>query len=425
MIVLYTLIMSVILGVIYPFALITALFGYTRFKDRLHAPSILTDNNARNVWIHAASVGEAGIAFSMACEIKRHYPHTHIFISTTTSTGLDRIHRLNESSGKSSVESVFFTPFDHPFITGKFVRRIKPTLFILVETELWPWLIKSVNRAGIPITIINGKLSRRAFRRYMIVRSAMGEIVKKISLICVQSRTFEKRFKLLGVPDERIEIFGNIKFDSLPKPSDYDREQLRLAFGIPEKVKVFIAGSTRPGEEEIVIRSYTKVIMKHPELVMVIAPRHLNRVSEIEKALQDVGLSYVKRSTGETLADSGKNIMILDTLGELISSFVFADAAFIGGSLRDFGGHNPLEPAALGIPVLFGPYMEQMGSKELLNEGAAVLVHNEDDLADALNAILEGGDTSHYMKEAGPRIVSRFQGTLARTLMCMKKRQLI
>ena len=425
MILLYTVIMTVVVVVMYPIALAGALFGKTHLWERLHATGDMIGDSTRRVWIHAASVGEARIAFSMACEVRKMYPHARIFISTITATGLQSILRLNEASENKPIERAFLAPLDHPWITGQFVRRFNPTTFMLVETELWPWLILSVLKQNTPITIINGKISKRAFRRYMIIHSTIEKIVRGISLYCVQSRTFAKRFHLIGVPQENIEIIGNVKFDGLPEPEDYDRDQIRRSLKIPGKSKIFIAGSTRPGEEKVLARSFTRTLDKYPDALMVIVPRHLNRVSEIENILDSAGLSYAKRSADEPPESPERQVLILDTMGELIRAFAAADAAFVGGSLSDYGGHNPLEPAALGIPVLFGPYMEQTGSRELLSEGAAVLVHNEEELANSVNLIFGDGEKSRLMATAGPAVVKRFKGTLARTLQCMEKRHLI
>ncbi|MBT4482879.1 MAG: hypothetical protein HOC71_04275 [Candidatus Latescibacteria bacterium] len=425
MIALYTLLMSIVLIAVYPIAWVGALFGHTYLLKRFRAPGDMSESKSHRVWIHAASVGEAGIAFSLASEIKRKHPQFEIYISTVTSTGLARIHSLNELSGESTVTGAFIAPIDHPLITGKFIARVKPSSFILVETELWPWLVQSMHSSGIPITMVNGKLSKRSFRRYMIARSVMKRIVNMISLICVQSRTFAKRFMMLDVPHERIEIIGNVKFDGLPEAADFDSAEIRHDFGIPERAKVFVAGSTRPGEEMELARSFLRILEVRQDTVMVIAPRHLSRMPEVEKVLNDAGLPYWKRSGGEKIVAPGKNVLIIDTMGELVTAFACADAAFVGGSLRDFGGHNPLEPAALGIPMMFGPYMEQTGSKELLSEGAAILVHDGDELSEALNRIFENDEKSRRMSEAGPAVVKRFKGTLARTLKHMENRRLI
>ena len=422
---LYTVLIWLIVIIIYPVGLLLALFGRTQLLNRFKPPSDIPQDGNIRLWIHAASVGEAGIAVSMAGEVKKSYPEALVFISTVTVTGLEKVRRMNESSAQNLVDCTFLAPLDCPLITQKFVKYINPTSFILVETEIWPSLIYSVHKKGILITIINGKLSRRAFRRYMIFRKSIKKIVQKISLFCVQSRPFAKRFSLLGVPSERIKIIGNIKFDSLPVRRDYDAEAIRRDMGIPLNVKVFVAGSTRPGEEEVLAHSFAIIMEKYTDAVMILVPRHLNRVSEVEKILDNNGLQYVKRTSDERLDSSDCNVLLLDTMGELISAYACADVSFVGGSLSEFGGHNPMEPAVLGIPVLFGPYMEQTGSKELLSEGGAVLVHDEEELAEMINSLFMDDKKSQQMGQAGTAVVHHYKGTLERTLECMKNYKLI
>ncbi len=423
--ILYTLLTSIILIIAFPAGWIVSLFGYTYIRRRLSLPSGLPQSGSRRIWIHAASVGEAGIAFSMAAEIKRKKPGAVIFVSTSTSTGLDRILSMNNTSDEPVVDSAFLAPFDHPLITGMFLRHVQPTSFILVETEIWPWLIQSVHSANVPITIINGKLSARTLRRYAAVRPVLKKIMGKISLICVQSRSYSRRYHVLGVPRERIEILGNVKFDSLPDSTDFDPAAIRNKLGIPSAAGVFTAGSTRPGEEEVIALAFTRIRKTNPGAVLICAPRHLKRISEVEAVFERSGLKYTKKSSGKQFDAAHHAVLILDTMGDLLEAFACADAAFVGGSLRDFGGHNPMEPAALGVPVLFGPYMEQTGSKELLAGGAAALVHDYEELAEAVKRLFSGGENYHRMKEAGPEVVKRFKGTLTRTFNLMENRGLI
>jgi 3-deoxy-D-manno-octulosonic-acid transferase len=422
--ILYTIVVTLILIPLYPLAFVGNLLGFKTIWQHLFLPPSIRSQGEKRVWIHAASVGESAIAFFMAGEVKKKYPHASLVISTMTVTGLSRIHRLMNET-KNIVDSAFLSPFDHPLVISSFIKKLRPTTCILVEAELWPWLITSMHRARIPTILINGKLSRRGFRRYMTFHSLFKRIMENISLACVQSRTYARRFKVLGIPEERIETLGNVKFDNLPEPSDFNRITLRRLFGLPETVNVFVAGSTRPGEEELLGKAFHLVLKHFPQAVMIVAPRHLNRVPEVIKTFENQGHVWTTRSSKDRLTDTGKNILILDTMGELISAYACADTAFVGGSLRDFGGHNPLEPSALGVPVLFGHYMEQTGSKELLSGGAALLVHNDEEIAHAIIMIWETPETLHHMAEAGPRIVKRFRGTLASTLGCIENRHLI
>jgi len=423
--ILYTLLTSVILIIAYPAGWIASLFGYNYIRRRLSRPSSLTQSGSPRIWIHAASVGEAGIAFSMAAEVKRKKTGAVIFVSTSTATGLDRILSMNNTSDEPIVDSAFLAPFDHPFIIGKFIKQVQPTSFILVETEIWPWLIQSIHNAHVPITIINGKLSAKTLRRYAAFRLVLKNIMANISLICVQSRSYSRRFHVLGVPRERIEILGNVKFDSLPDSTDFDPTAIRKKLGIPSATLVFTAGSTRPGEEEVIARAFNRIRKTNPDAVLICAPRHLKRIGEVEAVFERYGLMYIKKSSGKQFDAAHHAVLILDTMGDLLGAFACSDAAFVGGSLRDFGGHNPMEPAALGIPVLFGPYMEQTGSKELLAGGAATLVHDYQELADTVERLFSGGEQHRRMKEAGPEVVKRFKGTLTRTYNLMENRGLI
>ena len=419
------LLMTIVLAVMYPVSRFLALFGKTSFRERLTPPRNISSEGTPRIWIHAASVGEAVIAFSMAMEIKKKKPGALIFVSTTTRTGLDRIRSLEKSSAENIVALSFLAPFDHPLIARRFINKINPSAYILVETELWPSLISLIQRRDIPISVINGKLGHQSFRRYNLFRLALRPLMGGISLVCVQSRTFARRFHWLGVPRERIEVLGNIKFDSLPDSSQFDCVSIRENFGLPEKAVLFTAGSTRPGEEEILIHAFRMVIENYPEMVMILAPRHLNRVPEVEKILNNAGLQYARRSAGERAAKGSIQVLLLDTMGELLNAFACSQAAFVGGSLTDFGGHNPMEPAALGIPVLFGPYMDQTGSKELLQGGAAILVHDETELFEALDSLLNDSEKRKRMAEAGPNVIRKFRGILARTFQAMEKRRVI
>lgn len=425
MIGLYKCIMWILTVLLWPLAQLLSLFGKSWLRDRMRLPAGVPEGGERRVWIHAASVGEAGIAFSMAREIKRRYTDTVIVVTTVTAAGLDRIQGLAASDDIRAVSAAYLAPIDNHLTARRFARKIKPTTFMLVETELWPCLIEAVRSLNVPITIVNGKLSKRSFRKYMILRKALAETVGSLSLVCVQNRTFARRFNMIGVPGTSIEIIGNVKFDGLPSPDTFHREDVRRDLGIPFDVPVFVAGSTRPGEEEIIVESYVKFLANHPMSVMVLAPRHLNRRNEVESIVRAAGLATTRRSGREGSQVEPGAVLILDTIGELVRTFASADAAFVGGSLIDYGGHNPLEPAALGIPVVFGQFMEQTGSKELLSDGAAVLVHDAAELTDALESIIGDENRARAMSEAGPAVVSRFKGTLARTLDLMEARDLI
>jgi 3-deoxy-D-manno-octulosonic-acid transferase len=421
----YSLLTHILFVLIYPVAYVMSLFGHGRLLERFTPPEKIIHSGGKRIWIHSASMGESIIAFSMASEIKKNFPDSYILISTVTGTGKNRVKELNLSSGENTVDQIITAPFDCPFVTNRYTKRIMPDLLILVETELWPSMIYSVGNYRAPIVIINGKLSRRGFRRYIQLKFLMRDVLSRISLFCVQSRSFSRRFAMLGAPEEKIEIIGNIKFDSLPSSVDSDPSVILSDFGIPDGYKIFVAGSTRPGEEEVLCRAFSIIREQFPQSLMILAPRHLNRIQDVEKIISDNGLKYLKRTSGTKFDSSDHDVMILDTMGELVNAISIADAAFVGGSLRNFGGHNPLEPAALGIPVFFGQYMEQTGFKELLSAGAAELAHDEHELAEGIIRIFGDDDAHRKMGGSAKKVVERFRGALETTLKCMRSRKLI
>lgn len=422
---LYSIAVWALALVVWPVSWITALAGNSSLYRRLHAPNGLPEGGDRRIWIHAASVGESGIAFSLASLIHKKYPSARIFVSTITTTGLARITKVNDAAKDKPIDSIFLAPFDHPLVTSRFISRIAPTSFILVETEIWPWLILNLKQRNVPVTVVNGKIGRRSIRRYMIVKSLFSRLAEGLSLVCVQNRTFAKRYALLGVPYDHLEIIGNVKFDGLPMPGDFDRNTVRNDLGIDTEAYLLVAGSTRPGEEEIILSAYVKIRETIPGALLVLAPRHLTRLSEVEKKVHDSGCAYILRSSRHPLSGTGASVLILDTIGELVRTFAAADAAFVGGSFGDYGGHNPLEPASLGIPVLFGPYMEQTGSRELLSAGAALIVRNATELSEAACEIYVDHDKKSRMSTSGPAVVSRYRGTLERTVRHMIERGLL
>jgi 3-deoxy-D-manno-octulosonic-acid transferase len=266
------------------------------------------------------------------------------------------------------------------------------------------------------VAVINGRLGAGALRRYMILRRTMKKVAHCLTLVCVQTRVYAGRYRAIGVPEERILITGNVKFDGLPEQGEIDRTAARRALGIPRDVRVFTAGSTRPGEEEIIAEAFSSLRGEVPDAVLVIAPRHPNRASDVALILERAGLPHARRSFGETLQSTGAPVLLLDTMGELLNAFAASDAAFIGGSLCDLGGHNPMEPAALGIPVLFGRFMRQSGARELVEGGAALAVSGLGELSSALLDLMTSDSRRLAMAGAGPVVVSNFKGALSRTI---------
>lgn len=425
MMALYTILVSAILAVVWPLALGLYVVRKRYLLHRLMPPPGIVRGDGPRVWLHAASVGESGVAYSAALEVKRRRPEADVYVSTATTTGLANIRRLNAGSPVPAVTASFLAPFDHPMVVRRFIRAVRPTLMLVVETELWPWLLTALDRAQTPVVVINGRLSAKAVRRYRLIRRSIERIAQRLTLVCVQTRVYAKRYRAIGVPEDRILVLGNVKFDGLPEPGDIRRANARRELGLPQDVRVFTAGSTRPGEEEIIAASFVRLRRTVPNAILVIAPRHLNRADEVAAILTKSGITVARRSRAEQPVDTGAAALLLDTMGELLFAFAASDVAFVGGSLADFGGHNPLEPAALGVPVLFGPYMKQAGWQELVTGGAALVVKHADELSGALRELTPGGERHTAMADAGPRVVASFKGTLARTLDELDARDLL
>ncbi|MGD9887941.1 MAG: lipid IV(A) 3-deoxy-D-manno-octulosonic acid transferase [Halothiobacillaceae bacterium] len=301
------------------------------------------------LWVHAVSVGEVIAATPLIRAWQAQHPNWAVLLTTTTPTGSAQAQR---SLGES-VEHVYL-PYDLPSAVRRFYARTQPTRGVIIETELWPNLFAEAKRRGIPLILANARLSERSMRGYAKLCGLVAETLACLSLIAARDAKDVARFVALGAPASHVEALGNLKFDLEIAPETRERgAKWREVFGLERKV--WIAASTHPGEDEQVLTAHRKVLERHPEALLLLAPRHPERADEIAKLVEAQGLRLLLRSTlpiaGEGVNDS---IILIDTLGELLDFYAASDVAFVGGSLVPHGGHNPLEPLALGLPVLSG-----------------------------------------------------------------------
>jgi len=336
------------------------------------------------IWFHAVSVGEALVIKNLVQKLRAAYPNKRFIFSTVTTTG-NKIIRGIALEG----EFVFYLPLDISFIVRKTMARINPSLLVVVETEIWPNLISYLYKRNIPILVINGRISDTSFPRYRAVKLLIRPILNKISLFCVQTANDRDRLISLGVLKDKIEITGNMKFDLETAPLKFDVSYIRLS----DKEQLLVCGSTHPGEEEIILRAYKKLIGEFPHLRLLIAPRHPEITKDIEKFISDYGfyplrISQINETTKQR--NNETTVFILDTIGQLPSFYSIADIVFVGGSLIKKGGHNILEPALLEKPILFGPYMFNFRSiaELFINNRAAILVHNWQELQAGIRDLL-------------------------------------
>jgi 3-deoxy-D-manno-octulosonic-acid transferase len=382
--------MALLLG--WPYLLLMSAFGHRiKWRQRL---GWLPPQEGRPVWIHGASVGEMGVIAPFLAQLRALMPEKSIVLSTMTATGQKRAGEIfsNKAAG------IFFLPLDFWSAQRLAVRRINPCALILTETELWPNLIRQCQKQNVPVFLVNARLSARSFKYYHPLRFLFGPLLNPLQLIACQSREDADRYLALGVRRDIVTVTGNLKYDGIKGPvSLTEKQELRKDFGLSPEDLVFAAGSTREGEELLVLEAWQEVQnqkskIKNQKIKLIIAPRHPGRFTEVEKLLDSQNLNYGKRS-GQKNGKTSTNfdILLLDTIGELVSAYAASDLAFVGGSLVPVGGHNPLEPSALGLPVIFGPHMfnAKESAEGLLACGGAVQVKDAEELKTALIDLLD------------------------------------
>ena len=336
----------------------------------------------KSIWIQVVSVGEANLIGNLIKKLKESQD-SPIVISTTTLTG-NRIARKRYSH----LAKIIFFPFDLSFVLERVIRVIKPKVFIAVETEIWPNLFYRLRKKKVPIVIINGRISDKAFKRYRLVRPFIGRVLKKCDYIGVQNSLYKERFLFLGADPKKIVISGNMKFESILIDEDKLRQKQEKYKSILKRDgnKLLVAASTHGPEEEIVIDIYKDIFKSPGGITLIIVPRHPERVSHIEKIIRLASFNPVRMSKVEENLTDKRNIFIADIIGELIYFYSIADICFVGGSLSKDGGHNILEPIYFRKPTIFGPNMDNFLDIEeiVLEKGAGIKVRNREELGEVL-----------------------------------------
>jgi 3-deoxy-D-manno-octulosonic-acid transferase len=365
------------------------------------------------IWIHAASVGESLAAMPLLEGWLRERPSWEIIVSVMTPAG----RRLVEQRLGSRVR-VFFFPIDFPGIMGRLMGRVDPDLILLVETELWPNFLCAASRRRIPVLLLNGRISARSYPRYRAFGWLFRETLRTIRGFCMQSSADARRIVAMGAPPERVRVLGNLKYDQAVSPlPDRDRRILLEQTGWDPNAKILVAGSTHEKEEEMLLSVYEAVKKQVPDLRMVLAPRHLNRMQGVAQLLDRRRFTY--RRYSELRAEPTEKdveILLVDTIGRLSQLYGLGTVVFVGGSLVPVGGHNLLEPAALGRPVLFGPYVQHVSEFAglLSASGGGQRVRDPEELGRVLAALLADGDRNRKMGETARDAVRRHQGASRR-----------
>jgi 3-deoxy-D-manno-octulosonic-acid transferase len=410
---LYQIVLAFAIILFSPILFYKGIFGSEGFIERFGRWDF-KNSAGKVIWFHAASMGELKAIAAIIPLMRQQYPDIQPVITTITKTGWYKAKSLDLGA------EVFFAPLDLGFAVNKAIRTIKPSVLVLVETEIWPIMIKSVKSAGIPIVIANARLSRNSSGNYEYVKLFVKAILQKIDFIMAQTKEDSQRFINLGANPDRIEIYGNIKFDQIANSGNGQVAPELSAYFAQSDDFVFIAGSVREKEIAPVVEAISAISKKRNNFKAVIALRHLKNIKLLENHLQKSGLTYIKRSQldSSTAKSDYPKLMILDTMGELGSLYTQANLSFVGGSLVPIGGHDPLEPAAAGSGVCFGPHMENslLASKELVESGGAKTVNDSKQLISLIDNLIQNRQNAKTMGDKARQLILEKSGVSHRIL---------
>ena len=336
-------------------------------------------NSVQTVWFHGASMGEIVGLQPVISEVAGKFTDVRTIVTTTSLTG------RAEADKRSRLALAALMPLDHPWIVQTVIRRVNPSVFVLAETELWPNLLMALRERNVPTIVINGRISDYSFPRYLALKPCVTPFIRCVDRFYVQTETDKERFVALGAHESDVLVSGCTKYDrAVCEYSDADLQGLADSFGLNMEHPVFVAGSVRQGEDRQAIAAYQMARKHFPELQMIIAPRHPERFQIVADLLLNMHVDFNRRSSG--VAKSTKPVMLLDTVGELSKAYALARASFVGGSMVNIGGHNPLEPASCGSPVIMGNYVANVRDavQGLRHAEAIIQVSNENELCDAI-----------------------------------------
>ena len=344
-------------------------------------PKRVTDVQTGAIWIHAVSVGEVHAARGLLGHLAELLPEVPVVLSTTTDTG-------QTLAKQASTTACFYCPVDLPWAIRPYLDTLQPLAVVLIETELWPNLLNACRHRDIPVALVNARLSSSSYGGYRRLGRLWRKILSQVSVVCARTELEAARFRDLGILPERVFTTGNLKADAhvLTSPV-HIRQGLAEELGLNGDSPLLAAGSTMPGEEELILEAFRAARATDPAALLLLAPRHPERFDQVAHAVADAGWKCRRRSTGGPV---DADVLLLDSIGELPAAYGLAVASFVGGSLVPGGGHNLLEPAIYGQPVIFGPHMENFASlaSEMLESGGGIQVEGAESLADAWAGIL-------------------------------------
>lgn len=377
------------------------------WKEKLGFVPRLPDSASPRLWLHAVSVGEVQLARQLLAELFSRRQDLEVLLTSTTAAG-----RRFAREARIAGTRVSALPVDLPFLTRRALRRARPHLLVLLETEIWPNLIRQCATRGTPVLIANGRISSRSFPRYRWLGSTLANILARVDRYLMQSEQDAGRIRVLGAPADKIEITGNLKWD-LPAPAQ-SAAAARQDFGLPPDAPVLVAGSTFEGEESAVLDAWEALRMEFPRLCLVLAPRHPRRFERVAELLAGRGLAHARRSRP---AGGPHEVLLLDTLGDLRRAYGMGTICFVGGSLVSRGGQNLLEPAAAGRPVLFGPRTENFAeaAQALIDAGAGYRIDSAAALHPTSLRLLRDPQECETAGRRGAALVAANRGATRKT----------
>ncbi len=402
MFILYTFLYTFVFIIMSPYYLFRSLKygeGLSGLKERF---GVLPETTGDSIWIHSCSVGEVKIAVEFIKRLKSNPDiDTKIVLTTMTPTGK----QTAEEEISGDIHRIYYIPLDWSFTIKKFIKRINPRALIIVETEIWPNLIKTCSEHSIPLFMINGRISKDSFPKYLLITGLLKRLFLMFEMFFMRSSSDAGRIKDLGAPEEKIRVTGNMKFDIDINIVNSTVKQLKKLKG---QRNLLIAGSTLENEEEMIVENY---IERNPDYMMLIAPRHPKRFDRVADLLEEFETNWTRWSENPAPADN-HDIILLDTLGDLACSFSVCEAAFIGGSLVPKGGHNILEPAYFGKPVLVGKYMENFSDiAEVFRENKAIIeVDGTDKLFREVERLFENSGEREKLGERAQNLIDKHRG---------------
>ena len=424
----YVIVVSLALAPFMAFKLVSLVRGRGSLKELLGRfgsgpwlaiaalpPTSRFEPGLKRIWLHGASMGEVAGLAPIVRQLRVEYPASGLVLTTTSRAGQQELVR------RELTRTPTYLPVDHPWFVAKVIRRVRPDLVIIAETELWPVLLMLLKMYGVPVLLVNARISDRTWPRYQKLRWLIAPALRNMRSVCAQTKQDAERLLSLGARAEAVQVNGSTKYEQSNGGSVVLRSRLREELKLTADAVVLVAGSTRPGEEQLLLECFSKLRSKFPQLKLVLAPRHAERFNEVEALVRSQAISCSKRSLGGDLSTS--EVFLLDSIGELRSFYAAAELAFVGGTFGAYGGHNPFEPVACDVPLIIGPgYANFRDAVQQLIAGHGIRVaQNAQELERELAVLIGDAAARLQLVESARAVLQANQGATARVLTEVRK----